>query len=207
MCQFIIHSVILSVDSCLGYRLCLWHHKRAVLSAHSEVGQWCGWSESITTLISLPCTCCPSRWPSICTMIYWTVDAHCTPNSLVWVTGWWSLSHVLSCLFVLICFPAVCSRQGAEDLGRKQVWWGARETGDKGPREQGLIEPHFVLCQSVFYSIFVWNLTHWVLKYSVGFFWTYKSIYKFMVDGESSVYIYGGKKKDVSSLFSCIYWS
>lgn len=96
MCQFSIRSLILFVNSCSGYRLCLRHHKRAVLSAHSEVGQWCGWSRSISTLISLP-----SHWLSICTTAYWTVDAHCTPSGLVWVTRWVCLLFVS---FFFFCF-------------------------------------------------------------------------------------------------------
>lgn len=91
-------SVIRFVNSCSGYRLCLRHHKWAVLSAHSEVGQWCGWSRSISTLISLPRTCCPSQWPSICTTAYWTVA--CLLN-----TQWISVGDVMSLsrLFAFFC--------------------------------------------------------------------------------------------------------
>lgn len=127
------------VDSCSGHRLCLRHHERAVLPAHSEVGQWRGWSESISTLIPLSCTFCPSQWPNICTTAYWTVAAHLTPSGLERVTRWICLMFV---------FSAVCPWQGAKDLDRKQVWRRTHETGDKGPREQGLIEPNFVLLSS-----------------------------------------------------------
>lgn len=46
-----IHSLI-ALFLCPGYHLCLRHHKPVVLSAPSEVGQWCGWSKPIRTLIS-----------------------------------------------------------------------------------------------------------------------------------------------------------
>lgn len=48
--------VRLFVDPCPGHHLCIRHHKQAVLSAPGQVGQWCGWSKTISTLISLPFT-------------------------------------------------------------------------------------------------------------------------------------------------------
>lgn len=139
-------ALVLQSLSLPGYHLCIRHHKRAVLSAHSQVGQWCGWSKAMTSLTSPSCTCCPSHWPSVCVAASWGVSAGCTCRGLPWVTRWWSpLSPTcLPCL--LPCCFAVCPGQGAEDLGGKQVWRGAQETGDQGARKQGLMEPYFVLC-------------------------------------------------------------
>lgn len=71
------------------------------------------------------------EWPFKC-----IVFVCCSPGGLVWVASSWCC---------LSCFT-VCPRYGAEDLGRKQVWWWAKEAGDKGPRKQGLIEPHCMDC-------------------------------------------------------------
>lgn len=41
-----ITGLLSNVPPCAGHRLCLWHHKPAVLSAPCQVGQWRGRSES-----------------------------------------------------------------------------------------------------------------------------------------------------------------
>ncbi len=55
------------VDSCPGHHLCIRRHKQAVLSAPGQVGQWCGWSKTISTLIPLPFTVTQYLYyPSVC---------------------------------------------------------------------------------------------------------------------------------------------
>lgn len=51
-----LHYLIQLVCSCAGHRICVWHHERAVLSEHSEVGQWRGWSKAIRAAILMQCT-------------------------------------------------------------------------------------------------------------------------------------------------------
>lgn len=43
-----VHWLFSLVASCPGYHICVWHHKRAVLSASGQVGQWCGWSKAVS---------------------------------------------------------------------------------------------------------------------------------------------------------------
>lgn len=100
-------------SSCSGYHLCVRHHKRAVLSASGQVGQRRGRGEAAESLASRSC-----------------VGLTCL--------GFLQDQEDL-CLFFYSSFilPIVCSGQGAEGHGRKQVWRGTQEAGHKRTRKQG----------------------------------------------------------------------
>ena len=153
----------------LGHHLCVRHHMQVVLSAPGQVGEWCRRSKTISSLVSLSWTCRPSQRARVLSYCL-SVGCLCSPHTR-WLSVCDKMKKFLFSVPVVVVF-AVCPRRGAEDTGREQVWRGAHEAGDNGPRKQGLIYPLFcgfvLLLSSLHLLSYMW-LSLWWIKYCVGF--------------------------------------